>query len=121
MFRKARIVGQALRSLLLGSAAITVVAGSSVVMVGCADENKPETWVKRLDDPVRRPAAVKRLVQFFNDAMTRANKDRENPRVKELLDKTVEPLTKVYESGNLDERTRIELLQHLADTRDPRA
>lgn len=121
MFRKARVVGQVLRSLLLGSAAITVVAGSSVVMVGCADENKPDVWVKRLDDPVRRPAAVKRLVQFFNDAMTRANKDREDPRVTELLDKTVEPLTKVYESGNLDERTRIELIQHLADTRDPRA
>lgn len=121
MFRKARLVGQVLRSLLLGSAAITVVASTSVVMVGCADENQPETWVKRLDDPVKRPAAVKRLVQFFNDAMTRANKDRENPRVKEVLDKTVEPLTKVYVEGNLDDRTRIELIQHLADMRDPRA
>ena len=121
MFRKARLVGQVLRSLLLGSAAITVVASTSVVMVGCADENQPETWVKRLDDPVKRPAAVKRLAQFFNDAMTRANKDRENPRVKEILDKTVEPLTKVYVEGNLDDRTRIELIQHLADMRDPRA
>jgi len=121
MFRKARLVGQVLRSLLLGSAAITAVASTSVVMVGCADENQPETWVKRLDDPIKRPAAVKRLVQFFNDAMTRANKDRENPKVKELLDKTVEPLTKVYVEGNLDDRTRIELIQHLADTRDPRA
>lgn len=121
MFRKARLVGQLIRPLLLGSAAITMTLGSATVMVGCADENKPETWVKRLDDPVKRPAAVKRLVQFFNDAMTRANKDREDPVVKGLLDKTVEPLTKVYLEGNLDDRTRVELIQHLADTRDVRA
>lgn len=121
MFRNARIVGQVLRSLVLGSAAFTMVAGSATVMVGCADENQPETWVKRLDDPVKRPAAIKRLIQFFNDAMTRGNKDRESPNVKALLDKTALPLAKVYEAGNLDDRTRIELIQHLADTRDARA
>lgn len=121
MFRNARLVGQVLRSLLLGSAAFTVVAASATVMVGCADENQPETWVKRLDDPVKRPAAIKRLIQFFEDGMTRGNKDRNHPDVKALLDKTVEPLSKVYEAGNLDDRTRIELIKHLADTRDARA
>lgn len=121
MLRNARSVAQVLRSLLLGTAAVATVATSAVMVVGCADENQPETWVKRLDDPVTRPAAIKRLMQFFEDAMTRSNKNREDANVKALLDKIVEPLTKTYVGGNLDDRTRIELIKFLADTRDARA
>jgi HEAT repeat protein len=90
-------------------------------MVGCNDENAPETWVKKLDDPIRRPEAIKRLIQFFEDAMTKANKDRNDANVKALLDKIIGPLTKIYTDGNLDDRTRIELIKFLADARDPRA
>jgi HEAT repeat protein len=92
-----------------------------VAVVGCADENAPETWVKKMDDPIQRPAAIKRLIQFFEDAMTRANKDRNDPNVKALLDKIIVPMTTTYTDGQLDERTRIELIKFLADTRDPRA
>src|SRR5258706_14271 len=53
--------------------------------------------------------------------MTPANKDRNDANVKALLDKIVDPLTKTYVDGDLDERTRIELVKFLADTRDPRA
>src|SRR6185295_6481047 len=53
--------------------------------------------------------------------MTRANKDRNNADVKALLDKIIDPLTKTYVDGELDDRTRIELIKFLGDTRDPRA
>jgi hypothetical protein len=86
----------------------------------CSDENDPQTWVKKLDDPAQRAGAIKRLSQFFDDAMTRANKNREDPQVKALLDTIVEPMTKVYTGGNLDDKTRKDLIKFLADTRDPR-
>jgi hypothetical protein len=80
-------------------------------MVGRARRKRSETWVKKLGDPIQRPAAIKRLIQFFEDAMTRANKDRNDANVKALLDKIIEPLTKTYVDGDLDERTRIELIK----------
>lgn len=121
MIRSRLVAPAVLRALVLGSAAPLALVAVAASTVGCADENQPETWVKRLDDPVRRPEAIKRLEQFFEDAMTRANKDRNDPSVKALLDKTIGPLTKMYADGKLDERTRIELIKHLADTRDARA
>ncbi|MFX6803731.1 hypothetical protein ABTH20_19950, partial [Acinetobacter baumannii] len=84
---------------------------------GCADENDPQTWVKRLDDPAQRPASLKRLTQFFEDGMTKANKNRDDAAIKELLDKIVEPMTRSYVAGGLDEKTRKELAKFLADTR----
>lgn len=103
------------------SFAVVAPATLAVTLVGCADESQPETWVKRLEDPVKRPSAIKRLVQFFEDAMTRANKNREDASVKALLDKIVEPLSKTYVEGKLDDKTRIDLAKFLADTRDVRA
>lgn len=98
---------------------VTAIAGSS--LVACADENDPKTWVKRLDDPAQRTPAVKRLAQFFEDTMTRANKNRESPEVTGLLDVIVEPMTKIYTAGSLDEKSRRELIKSLADMRDVRA
>ncbi|MBX3192565.1 MAG: hypothetical protein KF819_36610 [Labilithrix sp.] len=92
-------------------------------VTSCADENDPKTWVKRLDDPAQRTPAIKRLDQFFNDAMsgaTGANK-REDEKVKKLLDDAVEPLTKAYIAGGLDEKTRKDLIKLLGDMADPRA
>ncbi|AKT37698.1 HEAT repeat domain-containing protein [Chondromyces crocatus] len=120
MIRSVRRITPLLSSLLLGVAAVssvTVVAGT---LVGCADENDPSTWVKRLDNPATTPAAVNRLVQFFEDAMTRDNKDRNGPTVKPLLDKIIEPLTQKCVAGDLDERTNSKLIKFISDTRDPR-
>ncbi|WP_394826343.1 hypothetical protein [Pendulispora albinea] len=99
----------------------TVCVGAATTLMACADENDPKTWVKRLDDPAQRSAAVKRLAQFFEDTMTKTNKNREAPEVIELLGVIVEPMTKVYTAGNLDDKTRRELIKSLADMREPRA
>ncbi len=97
-----------------------LVGASAALVVGCADENDPKTWVKRLDDPAQRASAIKRLSAFFDDTMTKANKNREAPEMKALLDDIVPPLTKTYVSVTLDEKTRKDLIKLLADTRDPR-
>src|SRR5262249_50069499 len=111
MLRSARTIAPLVRALLFTTAGVAAASAASVGLVGCNDENAPETWVKKLDDPIQRPAAIKRLIQFFEDAMTRANKDRNDANVKALLDKIIEPLTKTYVDGNLDDRTRIELIK----------
>ncbi|HEY4121033.1 MAG TPA: hypothetical protein VGM56_24385 [Byssovorax sp.] len=111
-----------MHSLLLGTAA-TAAASLALgsLVVGCADENEPETHVKRLSDPSTRAASVSRLIQFFEDAMTRDNKDRNGPTVKPLLDMIVAPMTQACVAGDLDERTNSKLIKFLSDTRDPRA
>ncbi len=121
MLRIVRKVTPLICSIALGAVsvgAMTVMAGA---LAGCEDEGKPEYYIKRLDDPALRPAAVKRLVQFYEDAMTRADKNRDDANVKALTDKVVPPLTKVYMTGNLDDRTRLEVIKLLSDVRDLRA
>jgi len=104
-------------------APVGIAALTSAAVVSCADENDPKTWAKRLDDPAQRVPAIKRLDSFFNDAMgaaTTPNK-HEDPKVKGILDDSVEPLTKTYIAGGLDEKTRKDLMKLLGDMGDVRA
>jgi hypothetical protein len=94
--------------------------GGGALVAGCADENDPKTWVKRLDDPAQRTPAVRRLSQFFEDTMTKANKNREAPEVTALLDTIIVPMTTTYTAGGLDDKSRKELMKSLADMRDVR-
>ncbi|MCU0655060.1 MAG: hypothetical protein MUF64_07170 [Polyangiaceae bacterium] len=96
-----------------------LVAGT--MLTGCDDESQPEYWIKKLDDPAKRPAAIKRLTQFYEDGLTKHNNNRDAPEMKALLDKIVGPMTQQYVKGDLDEKTRIDLLKALANTRDPKA
>jgi HEAT repeat protein len=95
--------------------------GIGGALVGCSDEQAVETHIGRLKDPVKRPAAVKRLILFFEDAMTKDDKKLDGPNVKPLLDKIIEPLAQVATGGEVDQRAQGELLKFLADTRDARA
>ncbi len=104
-------------------APVLVTSALALGAVSCADENDPKTWAKRLDDPAQRVPAIKRLDSFFNDAMgaaTTPNK-HEDPKVKGILDDSVEPLTKTYIAGGLDEKTRKDLMKLLGDMADVRA
>ena len=121
MLRTVRKITPLIRSLLFGVVAISAVTATSAILAGCEDENQPEYWTKRLNDPQTRPAALKRLVQFFEDAMTRADKNRDAPNVKALLEKILPPLTKIYMEATPEDRTKGEVLKLLADTRDVRA
>ena len=121
MFRTARRIAPLLSSLLLGAATIGGVTLAGSAITGCADENDPATWVKRLDDPGTRVQAVTRLVQFYEDKMTKDKGDRNGPEVKPLLETIVGPMTERCVKGEMDERTTTKLVKSLSDTRDPRA
>lgn len=110
-------------TLRLISAATAVAAPLvlSAIIVACDDENDPKTWVKRLDDPAQRASAIKRLTQFYEDGMTKASNNASAPEVKQLLDAIVDPLTKQYTAGGLDDKTRTDLMKFLAETHDARS
>lgn len=121
MLRTKRTIAVLLRHLLLGSVSTGVILASSAMLAGCEDESQPETWVKRLDDPAKRAGAIKRLTQFYEDGLTKNNNNKEAPEMKALLAKIVKPMAGAYVKGDLDEKTRVELLKALANTRDPDA
>jgi hypothetical protein len=101
-----------------GPVAASALAGS--VLVACDDENEPATWVKRLDDPAQKGKAIQRLTSFYEDDMTKVGNKADDPSIKALLDTVVDPLTKTYVAGGLDEKTRIDLMKFLAETHDAR-
>lgn len=124
MFRTTRTAASIVRSLVLGTASaatLTTFAASSV-LVGCASENEPEYWIEKLQDPAWKARSIKRLGQFYEDALTKANKDENSPEVKGLLDKLVVPMTTIYvnDYDALDENTREDLIALVASFRDPR-
>jgi hypothetical protein len=136
MPRTPRTQAHALRSLLLGAAVIPATLLGVGTLSGCRDENDPATWAAELSDPTKQTSAVKRLKQFYEDALTRScsgktdkpseacaatKKDRQAPNVKAVLDKIVEPMTKVCLETGLTPKSRSELIGVLADAQDERA
>jgi hypothetical protein len=122
MLRSSRALVSLLRSLMLGTATSVATLALATTMIGCKDESQPEYWVDKLDDTAWRARAVQRLEQFFEDALTRANKDMQNADVQALLGKVVDPLTKTYveQYSELDTKTRVSLIKLLAAFRDKR-
>jgi len=123
--RSLRLVA-ALPSFLSASAigaalAVPLVLGASVV--ACADENDPKTWVDRLKDPGQRTAAIDKLMGTYQQALNKAQGNRDDPAVKSLLDLIVEPLTNAYiELYSPDDSNGVgaKLLEKLQDMRDVR-
>ena len=123
MLRSSRRVASLIGALMLGSATPAAVVGAALSATGCKDESQPEYWVDKLNEPTWRARAVNRFEQFFEDSLTRANKNLKAPEVQELINKSVEPLTKAYVEGGdqLDPKSRVALIKLLSGYRDKRA
>ena len=117
MLRSLRRISPLLRALLLGAVFTTATTTVTGALVGCSDPNDPQTYVDELADPMKRPAAVTRLLQFYEDAMTRDKKERAGENVKPLLDSIVPPLADLTLKGELDQRLQGDVLAFLADSR----
>jgi hypothetical protein len=102
-------------------AALPVAMGTcAAVLAGCSgDEQSPSTHVDRLQDPRRKEQAVKRLIQFYEDAMTKDQKNRDGENVKPLLEEIVPPLVELAQKNEISTAAQGDLLRFLADTRDP--
>lgn len=122
MLRCSRPMVSLIRALMIPAVTVPATGLVATTLVGCKDESQPEYWVEKLDDRAWRPRAIKRLEQFFEDALTKANKDLKSPDVTQLADKSLEPLTKTYveQYADLDEKTRVTLIKLITSFRDPR-
>lgn len=125
MLRPSRPVVSLIRSLVLGTATTTATAATllaATTLVGCKDDSQPDYWVEKLSDTAWKARAVKRLEQFFEDAVTKNNNDMKAAGVQDIVNKTVEPLTALYISDydQLDSKTRVSLIKLLASFRDKR-
>src|SRR5215203_103498 len=97
MLRSSRTVVSLIRSLVLGTATTTTATVMvASMLVGCKDESQPDFWVEKLSDTAWKARAVKRLEQFFEDAVTRNGNDIKAAGVQDLISKTVDPLTQLY-------------------------
>jgi cellobiose-specific phosphotransferase system component IIA len=123
MLRSSRTIASLIRYLMLGTAATVATATLATTLIGCQDESQPGYWVDKLKDASWRPRAIKRLQQFYEDATTKSNGNNKAPEVQALLGKIIAPLTDTYVShyGDLDTKTRVTLIQLLAEFRDKRA
>jgi HEAT repeat protein len=123
MLRSSRTVVSLLGSLLMSTATTTTATVLvATTLVGCQDESQPEYWVGKLSDTAWKARAVKRLEQFFEDAVTKNGNDIKAQGVQDLINKTVDPLTKTYvtDYDTLDSKTRVSLIKLLASFRDKR-
>jgi HEAT repeat protein len=123
MFRSTRTLASLIARISLGTAATVVTTGIvATTLVGCKDDSQPDYWVAKLEDQSWRPRAIKRLEQFYEDVITKSNKDTASPEVKALLDKIAEPLSKAYVQyyDDYDTKTRVSLIKLISSFRDPR-
>jgi HEAT repeat protein len=122
MLRSSRRLASLIGSLVLGTALPAAVSVTALVAIGCKDESQPEYWVDKLGEASWRARAVNRFEQFFEDALTRANKDLKAQEVQDLINKSVEPLTKAYVEGGdqLDPKSRVTLIKLLSGYKDKR-
>lgn len=123
MLRSSRPVVSLIRSLVLGTATTTTATLlMATTVIGCQDESQPEYWTEKLSDAAWKARAVKRLEQFFEDAVTRNGNDIKAQGVQDVINKTIEPLTKTYVDGydQMDTKTRTSLIKLLASYRDKR-
>lgn len=122
MFRSTRTLASLIARISFGTAAVVSTGIVATTLVGCKDDSQPDYWVDKLADSSWRPRAIKRLEQFYEDVITRSNKDTASPEVKALLDKIAEPLTKAYVQyyDDYDVKTRVSLIKLLSSFKDPR-
>jgi HEAT repeat protein len=121
MLRSSRRLASLIGSLVLGTALPAAVSVAALT-IGCKDESQPEYWVDKLSEPSWRARAINRFEQFFEDALTRSNKDLKAADVQDLINKSVEPLTKAYVEGadQLDPKSRVTLIKLLSGYKDKR-
>jgi hypothetical protein len=87
-----------------------------------APVGQPESWVLKLGDFASRASAVSHLSEMFEEVVLRANGNLAAPEVRDFVNKTLEPLSKLYVEHYhlLDTKTRVATIKLLAAYRDER-
>ncbi len=123
MLRSSRAILSIAHRLTFTSLTSFALIGGAAAATGCKDENQPEYWIEKADDPAYQAKSIKRLEQFFEDAYGKSNSELASPEVQALVNKLVDPLSKIYIDSydTLATKTRVDLIRLIASFRDKRA
>jgi HEAT repeat protein len=88
---------------------------------GCADENDPKYWAKKIKEPAYRETAIKRMGDIYNDALEKAKYDKTDPQVAKIQDAIVPVLLEAFNKYKTDNINRSNILTILAQVGDTRA
>lgn len=123
MLRSSRAILSIAHRLTFTSLTSFALIGGAAAVTGCKDENQPEYWIEKADDPAYQAKSIKRLEQFFEDAYGKSNSELASPEVQALVNKLVDPLSKIYIDSydTLATKTRVDLIRLIASFRDKRA
>lgn len=90
--------------------------------LGChAAKDDPEGQAGELSDPVRRENAIFNLKKIYTDTLAANGGNRDSEAVEAIADVIVGPLTQAYLSYPEDRISGLQILELLAEMRDPRS
>jgi hypothetical protein len=106
-----------MKRLLLSACAVWCLVSG----MGChADADDPAGQANELSDPARRPNAISNIKRLWQRALEQSESNREDPRVKAILDATAEKLSQCYVDNPTDSTSGEEILSLLEEMKDPR-
>lgn len=100
---------------------VACLAMTSVSVTGCEDERDPKTWVGKLDETSKRPAAMRRLLQLWRERASAARDNLQDPQVRAFLNDALPKVVDAFTSHPEEMATRRDAMEILAAARDPRA
>lgn len=100
----------------------TLILGGAA-LAGCENENDPATWVGKLGETSKRPAAMRRLRQMFESklATTTPPNNVRDPAVVAFLNATITQVNEAFVDHRDEIAVRKEAIEILAGSADPRA
>ncbi len=90
-------------------------------VIGCADENDPLYWCKKILKRQNREDAIKKVSEMFGRVKQANSNSLGAPAVKEFTDKVVPELIADFKELHRDRLNRIEIVKILSQMNDPRA
>ena len=102
---------------------VATLSLGSAALVGCENENEPATWVNKLSETAKRPAAMLRLRQMWESRLSTAHPSNnlQDPGVQAFIAAAVPQVSQAFVDHRDEIGVRKEAIEILASCNDPRA
>ncbi len=94
---------------------------TTILNIGCADENSPKYWAKKVREPAYREMAIKRMGDIYSEALKKAKYDKNDTEVVKIREIIIPVLLDTFNRYKTDNINRSNILTILAQIGDKRA
>jgi|GEM_PF-5437882 len=94
---------------------------SIIYFAGCADENDPKYWAKKVKEPAYREMAIKRMGDLYQEALKKAKYNKQDAEVVKIKEAIIPVLLDTFNKYKTDNVNRSNILTILAQIGDERA